>query len=169
MTIRGAANLSPVLWVGRRTEIIVAMHLVYGLSLGHVAVQTVRNRLVKEIGCFAMKGLSIGSPGHGREIMPFHQFRVIVASATGLGDIERASALVQPGCDVIVKAVDKFFFLVTNATAAKGILGNTGSNFFDKCQGSEHGIIMTILTGWHIFGKWFFDTILVFCTVNTVG
>jgi hypothetical protein len=167
MTVHGVADLSSVFFMGCGPGVLVLIHLVYGFSLGYMTVQAIWNRFVEKVGGLTVKGLAIGTC-RPRKIVPGDQFRVIMAASTRLCNVKGASALMQSGGDVIVKLVDKCFFGMTDTTAPQGILGDTGPDFLNKCQGPEHWVVMTVLAGGHIFAEWFFLAVLVLLAVDTV-
>ena len=107
-----------------------------------------------------MKGFAIGKYGSGPQIMSGNDFRVVVASAAGFGNVAWISGLLQPGGDVIVKSVNKLIRFMADPAAAQGGLGYTGPHPFEKRKRSVKWIFMTVLTGRDVFGKFFGLSIL---------
>ena len=79
----------------------------HGFTLDYMAVEAIRHPLVQEGCSFTMVGFTIGIHRSGGKIMPGDQFLIIMATTTGLRDIERTSTLVQTGGDMVVESEDK--------------------------------------------------------------
>ena len=78
-----------------------------GFTLDYMAVEAIRHPLVQKGGSLTMISFTIGKHRSGGKIMPGDQFLIIMATATGLRNIERTPTLVQTSGDMVIEPEDK--------------------------------------------------------------
>ena len=96
-------------------------------------------------------------------------FRVVVASAAGFGNVSRISDLVQSGGDVIVKSEDKLIGFMADPATAQGGLGYSGAHPLEKGKRPVKRIVMAVLTGRDVFSILFGLSILFVFGMHTAG
>lgn len=169
MAFQIGADPALVVYMGNGIRILVAQHLVNRFTRLDVAVQAVGDSFIQKVGRLAVKGFAIGKYGSGPQVMPGNDFRVVVASAAGFGNVAWISGLLQPGGDVVVKSVYKLIRFMADPAAAQGGLGYTGTHPFEKGKRPVKRIIMTVLTGRDVFRKFFGLSILFGLGMHAAG
>jgi hypothetical protein len=96
-------------------------------------------------------------------------FRVVVASAAGFGNVSRISDLVQSGGDVIVKSENKLIGFMADPATAQGGLGYSGAHPLEKGKRPVKRIVMAVLTGRDVFSILFGLSILFGFGMHTAG
>ena len=117
-----------------------------------------------------MKRFAVGKHGFGGQvIMPGDDLVIVMAPGTYFGDVARVSDLVQPGCYVVVKSVDKIIGFMTNPAAAYRDIGYAGPHPFEKRQRSVKRVVMTIVARRYVIRIFFEVSLFIDSGMHTFG
>ena len=118
MAVHIGADITLIVLMRDGFRILVTQHLVNGLTRLDVAVQTVWDSFIQEIGCLTVKRFAVGKYSSGGQIMPGNNLRIIVTAGTDFSNVFGISDLMQSGGYVIIKPVDKFIGFVAHPAPA---------------------------------------------------
>ena len=169
MAVRGGANSAPVVYMRDGIRIVVAQHLVHGFTGFDMTVKTIWDSFIEKSGRLAVERFAVGKYGFGGKIMPGNDLFVVMAPGTHLGDVSRVPDLVQSGCYVVVKSIDKFIGFMTNPAPPQGDIRYAGAHAFEKRQRSIERVLMTVLARRNIILILFGLSLFVDFGVHAVG
>ena len=115
-----------------------------------------------------MKRFSVRKNSLCREVMPRYDLWIIMTLRADLCNIQRIPAFMKPCRYVIIKLIDKIIFFMTYPAPSERGLGDAVADFFKERQRSEQGVVVAILTRWHILSKLLFVAFIVRRAVNTL-